>query len=64
LAHFYVNGDTPTHIINDETAGRLIRTGDRGVLFVTKGDKEIVLFRWDGIKSIKSIKLPPDGKLK
>ncbi len=59
-----VNSSVPTHLLNDETAGRLIRTGERGVLFVTKGDRQVVLFRWDGIKSIKSIKLSADDKKK
>jgi hypothetical protein len=63
-ARYYVSGDAPTHILNDETEGRLLKTGERGVLFVTKGDKQIVLFRWDGIKSIKSIKLPAEDKKK
>jgi hypothetical protein len=53
----YVTGTVPTHLLNDDTAGRLIRAGERGVLFVTKEDRQIVLFKWDGIKSIKTIKL-------
>jgi hypothetical protein len=36
--------------------GRLLRAGERGVLFVTEGDKQVVLFRWDEIKSIKTFK--------
>jgi hypothetical protein len=35
---------------------RLLRAGERGVLFVTEGDKQVILFRWDEIKSIKTLK--------
>ena len=52
----YVTGDRPTHLLNDETVGKLTRTDECSVLFARKGDKQIVLFRCDGIKSIKSIK--------
>jgi hypothetical protein len=31
--HKYVTGKIPTHLINDDTVGRLIRAGERGVLF-------------------------------
>ncbi len=41
---------------------RLLRAGERGVLFVTEGDKQVILFRWDEIKSIKTLK--PTDKTK
>jgi len=62
MGHLYANGNIPRHLLNDDTAGRLIRSGERGVLFVTKGDKQIVLYRWDGIKSIKTINLSSEDR--
>jgi hypothetical protein len=35
----YVTGTVPTHLLNDDTAGGLIRAGERGLLFVTAGDR-------------------------
>jgi hypothetical protein len=56
IANGYVNGHISLHILNDEQKGRLIRSGERGILFVTSDNNQIVLFRWDGIKSIKTIR--------
>jgi hypothetical protein len=63
-AYRYVKSDVPTHVLNGDTAGRLIMAGERGVLFVTSSNRQIILFKWDGIDSIKSIKLSRDDELK
>jgi hypothetical protein len=54
-AQHYITAIAPTHIIEfDSTkqSGKLIRAGDRGLLFLDSATKQIGLVRWDGIKRI------------
>jgi hypothetical protein len=60
----YVNGTVPTHVLNDNVYGRLIRAGERGVLFVSREPKAIVFRRWDDIRSIRTIELSQSDKEK
>jgi hypothetical protein len=53
----YVKGNIPTHILNDDARGRLIRAGERGILFAINEPKQVAFFKWDGIKSIKTLEL-------
>jgi hypothetical protein len=52
----------PTHTLNDSIDGQLIRAGERGILFASKG--VVTLYRWDGIKSIKTIILSDQDRQK
>jgi hypothetical protein len=48
-----VNSKVVTHVLN-EARGRLIRGGERGVLFVADDPKSIQFFRWEEVKLLKS----------
>jgi hypothetical protein len=39
-------------------AGRLVRGGEKGILFVRADSKELLFVRWDNIKSLKTVQVP------
>lgn len=46
----------------DELGGRIIRSGDRGVIFFDQAHGEISFLRWDGIERIRS-RSPPSFRM-
>jgi hypothetical protein len=59
IAKTYVKGDTPLEsasIDNVERHGRLIRAGERGILFYDTGTHDVSFFKWDAVKWIRKFR--------
>jgi hypothetical protein len=62
LQQWQLRYSDPTHIVNvdnNEVRGRLIRSGDRGILFQRSDPKEIIFMRWDNVANVTAITPPP-----
>jgi hypothetical protein len=54
----YVRGGKASHAVSfdgTELMGRVVRAGDRGILFFNPSTNEISLLRWDTIKRIRTL---------
>jgi hypothetical protein len=55
ISRAYLASDTATHTVQTNTEAlrvRLIRSGDKGLLFFVPQDKRIIFLRWDAVKEI------------
>ena len=59
ISKSYYLGDKETHSLDinnsDPIRGRLIRSGEKGVLFKNQYAKQVTLFKWDEIKRINKL---------
>jgi len=56
----FVRAGKVSHMItfeDSEMAGRIVRAGDRGILFYEPGSREISIIRWDKVKRIRTVSL-------
>jgi hypothetical protein len=54
----FVRGGKVAHAIsleNSELTGRIVRAGERGILFYDPGSREISFVRWDAVKRIRTM---------
>lgn len=56
IGNLYLNDNSVTHVLTTKTSsipGKLIRAGERGVLFVIKPSNVVVFLKWDEISRIE-----------
>jgi len=56
MGYFYMFNDTVSHVVvtrNSSVPGKLVRAGERGILFVRKPGNTAVFMRWDGIYQVE-----------